>query len=114
VINGEGFTLWEEHFERLGLLMRMWAPEGRRLLTVVRAYHHYFSDVYMLPILRRHVPTASPVMDVIEKLCVAFLEDRLEEGLEGVKTRPMEIEWFEEKGKSKQRLVGDVADVVVH
>src|SRR5271154_5219527 len=44
VINGEGFTLWKEHFERLEIIMPKWAPQGGRLLTIVRARHHFFSD----------------------------------------------------------------------
>jgi len=59
-------------------------------------------------------PTAEPVMDVIAKLCIAFIEGKEEEALEEVRTREMAFEWYEEKGQRKRRIVGGVADVVVH
>jgi platelet-activating factor acetylhydrolase len=34
VINSEGFTFWNEHFVRLKSVMKEWAPNGRRLLTI--------------------------------------------------------------------------------
>jgi platelet-activating factor acetylhydrolase len=114
VINGEGFTLWNEHFERLELIMQTWEPQGNRLLTVVRGRHYYFSDVNLLPFVKWRVPNAEPIMDVIAKLCIAFLEGRGESALGEVKTRQLEIEAYEENGEKKRKLVGDVADVVIH
>jgi platelet-activating factor acetylhydrolase len=114
VINGEGFTLWNEHFERLQLIMQTWEPKGNRLLTVVRGRHYYFSDANLLPFVRWRVPNAEPIMDVIAKLCIAFLEGHGETALQEVKTREVEIEDYEENGEKKRRLVGNVADVVIH
>jgi hypothetical protein len=95
--------------------MRTWAPQGRRLVTIVRARHHYFSDVNLLPIVRRREPIAELIMEVIGAVCVGFLDGRVEEVLQGeVETRGMEIEWYEEQGKRKKRLVGEAGDVVIH
>lgn len=79
----------------------------------VRTEHITFSDFPLLPLIRR--ATAQPLMDLIARLSLAFLDDRIDEALASgeVKTREMEVEVIGKKDE-KRKLVGDVGDVIVH
>ncbi|OCH92195.1 hypothetical protein OBBRIDRAFT_727394 [Obba rivulosa] len=128
IINSEAFTLWKSHFARLQEVMQTWRESkgdgsgaGADLLTLVRAVHVSFSDFgVIVPFARRD---GRRLMDVVGALAVAFLEDRLEEALKGMRTREMEVaqvKKFHRRlrkvtfGHAKRRLAGDVGDVIVH
>jgi hypothetical protein len=53
-------------------------------------------------------------MDRIEQLSVAFLDDRLEEEMEHIPSRKLEMEYLESKGGQSKRIVGDEGDVILH
>jgi len=114
VLNSDPFTLWKEHFSRLKSVVEAWEPEGRRVLTLVRAVHVSFSDFHLLPIIRR--ASAEILMDVISKLSLAFLDGNMEDVLRDVRTRKMEIEVIGQKkdGEPKRRCVGEVGEVIIH
>jgi platelet-activating factor acetylhydrolase len=54
-------------------------------------------------------------MEVITKLSIGFLDETLEQALESVRTRKMEIEIVGKRkdGRPKRKLVGSVGDVIV-
>ena len=53
-------------------------------------------------------------MDRIEKLSVAFLDDRLEEEMKDIPSRKLEMEYLENKRGPSKRIVGDEGDVILH
>ena len=57
-------------------------------------------------------------MDTISRLCLAFLDDDLEDALDGMVTREMAVQTIGEKkdryGDRKRMLAGDVGDVIIH
>ncbi|KAL0949350.1 hypothetical protein HGRIS_009420 [Hohenbuehelia grisea] len=114
VINSEKFTIWKDHFARLQGVVQEWAPQGQRLLTVVRSQHPSFSDFLVLPVIR--TKSARTLMGTIVALSVAFLDNRLREELRVRKTREMEVRVVGKKpdGKPKRELLGEVGDVIVH
>jgi len=116
VLNSDPFTLWKEHFARLKSVVEAWEPEGRRVLTLVRAVHLSFSDFPLLPIIRR--ASAETLINLISKLSLAFLDGNMamEDALRDVRTRKMEIEVIGKKkdGEPKRRCIGEVGDVIIH
>ncbi|KAH7931206.1 hypothetical protein BV22DRAFT_998558 [Leucogyrophana mollusca] len=114
VINSEPFTLWKDHFERLVGIVEEWEPEGRRLLTLVRSQHTSFSDFPLLPLVARR--PARITMDKILQLSLAFFDNSLDETLDINSTRKMETQVIGQKadGKPKRKIIGDVADIIVH
>ncbi|TFY75815.1 hypothetical protein EWM64_g8198 [Hericium alpestre] len=117
VINAEGFTLWKDHYARLLEVVPAW--RGSYVLTMIGAKHVSFSDFpVMLPRLIRD-PAAHRIIGIINKLVLAFVDDRLKEALDApsMPTRKMEIQvdepsWWSKKGN--RRLVGQPGDVIVH
>jgi platelet-activating factor acetylhydrolase len=73
-----------------------------------------FSDFGLLPIIRN--TSATTIMTVITKLSLAFLDDRIDDGLREVKTRDMDTDMGGKgkDGKPKRRLIGNAGDVIVH
>ncbi|EGO27802.1 hypothetical protein SERLADRAFT_447019 [Serpula lacrymans var. lacrymans S7.9] len=114
VINSEGFTLWKDHFERLVGVVGVWEPAGRRLLTIVRSKHISFSDFPLLPLTIKK--KAHIVMDIISKLSLAFLDGSIDNALDDIRTRKMEIKivGIKKDGRPSRQLVGDIGDVIVH
>ena len=53
-------------------------------------------------------------MDRIEKLSVAFLDDRLEEEMKDIPSRELEMEYLENKRGPSKRIVGDEGDIILH
>lgn len=113
VINSETFTLWKDHYTRLQEVVAGWEPHGGKILTLVGSVHVSFSDFPLLPIFRKR--TALPIMDVITKLSLAFLDDKLDETLRTVPTTKMDISIIGVKkdGKPKRKLIGNPGDVIV-
>ncbi|KAI0050253.1 hypothetical protein FA95DRAFT_1536850 [Auriscalpium vulgare] len=115
VINAEGFTLWEDHFKRVLDVVPAWV--GSNIFTIVRSQHVSFSDFpVLLPPLVRDA-TARPIMDAINALALAFIDDTLPSTLELMTTRKLEIRrhephWWSKRGK--RELVGNAGDVIVH
>lgn len=133
VINSEGFTLWKDHFERLSEVVRAWHlgnsksaqdEEGvpARLFTLVRARHISFSDFGVLLKLGKAAREGRELLDLVGKLAAAFLDGTLDDQIEEIGTRKMEIEqvsgekwrWWTTEHKAPRRLVGNVGDVIVH
>ncbi|KAH9986353.1 platelet-activating factor acetylhydrolase, isoform II-domain-containing protein [Russula compacta] len=116
IINGEGFTLWKDHFKRLEQLVPVWP--GSILVTVVGARHIAFSDFPLLLPIPIRSPTARPIMNAFKTLALSFLDDTLPKAIsDDMNTRKLEIKydrlWFSTR-KSKQRLVGLPGDIVIH
>ena len=80
--------------------------------ALARSRHVSFSDFPVLPLVRR--TAAVKIMDVINRLAGAFLNEELDRCLEGMHTREMEVETITVKGKPKRRLVGELGDVIIH
>lgn len=80
----------------------------------MRAEHVSFSDFPLLPILRR--ASAEILMDIISKLSLGFLDGNIDDTLDTVRTRKMEIEVIGKKkdGKPKRRCIGEAGDVIIH
>ncbi|TFL00508.1 platelet-activating factor acetylhydrolase, isoform II-domain-containing protein [Pterulicium gracile] len=122
VINSEGFTLWDSHFERLQRILRGW--NTTELLTLVRSQHIHFSDFKVLPLVRTAEATALQTM--ICNLSIAFLESQTgdpppSQRTPDIHTRGMQIvhtgktaDYGDGKRTSKRRLDGVLGDVVVH
>jgi platelet-activating factor acetylhydrolase len=55
-------------------------------------------------------------MNLISKLCLAFLDGKIEEALTDVPTRKMEFEVIGKKknGEPERRCIGEVGDVIIH
>lgn len=132
IINGEGFTLWKDHFKRLEQVVPAWP--GSILVTVgarldsrytfqcltflsVGAQHIAFSDFPLLLPIPIRSPTARPIMNTFKTLALSFLNDTLPMAISGMNTRKLEIKydrlWFS-TSKSKPRLVGLHGDIVIH
>jgi len=114
VINSEVFTLWKDHFARLGSMVDAWEPQGRSILTLVGSKHASFSDFYVLPMFR--TKAAEVLLDTIATLSFAFLDGTLDATLQRVPTREMEVKVVGKRkdGRPKRRIVGKVGDVIAH
>jgi hypothetical protein len=66
----------------------------------------------VLPVVRKQL--GQLLMDRIEKLSVAFLDDRLEEEMKDIPSRKLEMEYLESKRGQSKRIVGDEGDVILH
>jgi platelet-activating factor acetylhydrolase len=55
-------------------------------------------------------------MDIISKLSLGFLDGNIDDTLDTVRTRKMEIEVIGKKkdGKPKRRCIGEAGDVIIH
>lgn len=82
-------------------------------MSAVGSKHAAFSDFPVLPMIK--TTSAQSLIDIMSKLSVAFIEDKLEEGLASSSTRKMEVEIIGKKkdGRPKRRLVGVIGDVIV-
>ncbi|KAI0700785.1 platelet-activating factor acetylhydrolase [Cytidiella melzeri] len=102
VINSEGFTLWEVHFNRLTEIVEAWNNAGRQseqagpeqeqesgkinkkrfsgprasLLTLVRAQHTSFSDFGVLVPFGRYARDGRRFLSLTCDLAVAFLQEK--------------------------------------
>jgi platelet-activating factor acetylhydrolase len=102
VINSEGFTLWDEHYNRLAGVVRSWndishsgpqaaepsspaveeSSQGKvsglraTLMTLVRAQHISFSDFGVLLPFGRYAREGRRFLSVTEELILAFLGGR--------------------------------------
>ncbi|KAF8969447.1 platelet-activating factor acetylhydrolase, isoform II-domain-containing protein [Flammula alnicola] len=105
VINSETFTLWKDHYARLQEVVAGWEPQGSRIMTIVGSVHVSFSDFPVLPIIGKK--TARAFMETITKLSLAFLDDKLDDTLQTIPTKNMEIKVIGVKkdGKPKRKLV---------
>lgn len=118
VINSEAFTLWNSHFSTLQTTVRAFPPA--RLVTLARAQHISFSDFPLVTPSRFQAVDPVRMLGVVNTLAQAFLGGLVklgegELGVEGVKTREMEVILEQDgKGKEKRRLVGEEGDVILH
>jgi platelet-activating factor acetylhydrolase len=85
-----------------------------RRSKLVGAVHVSFSDFPLLPVVRKN--SAEVLMNLISKLSLAFLDEKIEDALRDVRTRKMEFEVIgkKEDGEPKTRCIGEVGDVIVH
>lgn len=83
------------------------------------ATHLSFSDfLVMMPRPLRDA-SAKPNLRSINNIAQSFLDDNLEEALDGLTTRKMEIHWVDpsrwsRNKRRKRRLVGNIGDVILH
>jgi platelet-activating factor acetylhydrolase len=131
VINSETFTLWEDHFSRLQLVVKAWEPEGKRIITlgelffrnrgsctndihIVGSNHQSFSDFPILPFIRTR--DSLKLHDIIANASLAFLDSNFAQYIEETLTREMEafVIGVKANGKPKRKLQGDVGDIIVH
>ncbi|KAF9006574.1 platelet-activating factor acetylhydrolase, isoform II-domain-containing protein [Cyathus striatus] len=116
VLNSETFTVWKDHFERLENIVHLWGPSGGKILTLVGSEHISFSDFSVLPLFSK--AGSRMLMDTICSLTLSFLDNNLENALEGCEShmKKMEIQIVGTKkdGKPKQKLLGNKGDVIVH
>ncbi|KAI0065816.1 hypothetical protein BV25DRAFT_1978722 [Artomyces pyxidatus] len=115
VINAEGFTIWKDHFQRVLEVVPAWT--GSNVFTIVGSQHVSFSDFPVMIPAPFGAASARPIMNTINTLAAAFLDDALQPALEKLPTRRMEIRhipsnWWSKKGK--RELVGNAGDVIVH
>ena len=132
VINSEEFTVWSEHYERLREVVANWEPQGGRILTlgvafpvcliminslcrpfIVGSRHTSFSDFNILPVIGQKHERA--IIDRIGALALAFLDDKLDDGIAAVPTTELkeEIVGVKKNGKPKRKLLGNVGDVII-
>jgi len=119
VINSQQFTLWTEHFTQV---MQMVEKHGGSLITLVKSTHMQFSDFLLLPLIPGK-QGASTVMDRIEQLSIAFLNEHpfsVRRAIEhqGLTPRKMVVTTIPGKkdkyGKPKRDLEGRIGDIILH
>jgi platelet-activating factor acetylhydrolase len=115
----QAFTLWASHFSRLAATCAPFAPA--RMLTLVRAQHMSFSDVLALAPARLQPSDGRALLRTVCLLADKFLRREVkmagpELGVDGVRTRGMEVEWVAagEGREKKKRIVGEEGDIVLH
>ncbi|KZO98201.1 hypothetical protein CALVIDRAFT_535777 [Calocera viscosa TUFC12733] len=116
VINSERFTLWKAHFGRMSEVVSSWRNEKGAeswLMTISRCRHDSFSD-FPLIIPYSH-PRGRLLHNVIQRISLAFLQDRLEHEFGKDERYPMHvIQPRIRKKRGKPRLSAPKGRVVWH
>ncbi|KAI0796861.1 platelet-activating factor acetylhydrolase [Abortiporus biennis] len=138
VLNSEGYTLWEDHFNRLREIVHTWsttvaeqssrtsslskpAPSDSsksssktRLITLIRAQHPSFSDFGILIPFGKRGREGKIFLDVISQLSIGFLDGRLDDELTRQNVKENTVETIKKSKEEEKRLVGDVGDIVIN
>ena len=108
-----GTSGWPHLDVRYGL---SWSPHPDNGLCVhylVGSRHTSFSDFNILPVVGPKHEKA--IIDRIGALALAFLDDKLDDGIAAVPTTELkeEIVGVKKDGKPKRKLLGNIGDVIV-
>ena len=121
VINSEGFTLWDEHFDRLKEIVQSWKqhlsnPIDAGLVTIIRCQHISFSDFGLLVPFGRRAREGKKLLQIIFDLSDAFLGDRLEDAIEYHELREGKTEDVKPKSAMdwSRRFIGELGDLIKH
>lgn len=137
LLNSEGFTLWENHFEELKKLVHVWnsshadgeqssSGQNVRLISLVRAKHMSFSDAGILfprglnPF--GHGSSESQIfLNSIHELASTFLESdgSFANILKDARVRdetvvPVDVAKKDQPTKWDKKFVGDAGDIIIH
>lgn len=121
VINSEGFTLWDDHFDRLKEVVQLWKqhltnPNDANLVTILRCQHISFSDFGLLFPFGRRAREGKKFLQTIFDLSGAFLDNRLEDTLKHYQLREEKTEEVKAKNAMdwSKRFVGELGDLIKH
>ncbi|KAK7695749.1 hypothetical protein QCA50_000386 [Cerrena zonata] len=121
VINSEGFTLWDDHFDRLKGVVQIWRqhllnPDDAGLVTIIRCKHISFSDFGVLIPFGRRAKEGKKLADIIFDLSDPFLDDRLGDTFKYHQLREDKTEEIKPKGAMdwSRRFVGELGDLIKH
>ncbi|KAG9105985.1 hypothetical protein FRC07_009033 [Ceratobasidium sp. 392] len=109
IMNSEGFTLWNEHFEMLQQLVADWRHQKHEcasLVTIDFALFMPFGETKRL---------GMSVLDSAHKLTMAYFNGTLAEELKekrGMETEPLPGK--DKYGEGKKQIVGQPGELIVH
>lgn len=123
VLNSEGFTLWDGHFQQLEEIVRVWNESDEntcaRLYSIMRSRHISFSDFLILASRGQRRRDAMKLLGIIVELSSAWMDGNFDDVLSHhvvVKDPPIEKKTKPrtgEKGWDRQ-FVGNLGDIVDH
>jgi len=117
ILNSEGFTLWDVHFQQLQEIVKIWDSFGAKLYTLIGSRHISFSDINLLVRTGQKRKDAKHLLKVIAELSSGWMDDHFKDVLSRhTVVKDPQIEKFHAKGKTEwsRRFVGNVGDIIVH